>query len=74
MVYGASVYCSFNIISGYNFKSYSRIFTLYPEFFPGPFDKGIYGKATKKETEEVTKILSQAGKLFHDLKPLFYNC
>ncbi len=23
----------------------ARIFTLYPEFFPGPLDKGIYGKA-----------------------------
>ena len=25
-----------------------KIFTLYPEFFPGPFDKGIYGNALKK--------------------------
>ena len=25
-----------------------KIFTLYPEFFPGPFDKGIYGKAIEK--------------------------
>ena len=23
----------------------ARIFTLYPEFFPGPLDKGLYGKA-----------------------------
>ena len=23
----------------------ARIFTLYPEFFPGPFGKGLYGKA-----------------------------
>ena len=22
-----------------------QIFTLYPEVFPGPFDKGLYGKA-----------------------------
>ena len=26
-----------------------KIFTLYPEFFPGPFDKGIYGNALKKK-------------------------
>ena len=23
----------------------ARIFTLYPEFFPGPLNKGLYGKA-----------------------------
>ena len=23
----------------------ARIFTLYPEFFPGPLGKGLYGKA-----------------------------
>ena len=23
----------------------ARIFTLYPEFFPGPLEKGLYGKA-----------------------------
>ena len=26
-----------------------KIFTLYPEFFPGPFDKGIYGNALRKK-------------------------
>ena len=26
-----------------------KIFTLYPEFFPGPFEKGIYGKAIDKK-------------------------
>ena len=26
-----------------------KIFTLYPEFFPGPFEKGIYGKALDKK-------------------------
>ena len=26
-----------------------RIFTLYPEFFPGPLDKGLYGKALSKK-------------------------
>ena len=26
-----------------------KIFTLYPEFFPGPFDKGIYGNALEKK-------------------------
>ena len=23
----------------------ARVFTLYPEIFPGPLDKGLYGKA-----------------------------
>ena len=27
----------------------ARIFTLYPEFFPGPLDKGLYGKALEKK-------------------------
>ena len=26
-----------------------NIFTLYPEFFPGPFDKGIYGNGLRKK-------------------------
>ena len=26
----------------------ARIFTLYPEFFPGPLEKGLYGKALSK--------------------------
>ena len=26
-----------------------RIFTLYPEFFPGPLDKSLYGKALSKK-------------------------
>ena len=25
-----------------------KVFTLYPEFFPGPFEKGIYGNALQK--------------------------
>ena len=27
----------------------ARIFTLYPEIFPGPLSKGLYGKALKKK-------------------------
>tara|TARA_B100002051_G_C16246334_1_gene397440 strand:- start:443 stop:544 length:102 start_codon:yes stop_codon:yes gene_type:complete len=27
----------------------ARIFTLYPEFFPGPLGKGLYGKALDKK-------------------------
>tara|TARA_Y100001970_G_scaffold217670_1_gene266686 strand:- start:361 stop:1050 length:690 start_codon:yes stop_codon:yes gene_type:complete len=30
-----------------------KIFTLYPEFFPGPFDKGIYGNALKKKIWDI---------------------
>ena len=28
----------------------ARVFTLYPEIFPGPLNKGIYGKALKEKT------------------------
>ena len=27
----------------------AQVFTLYPEFFPGPLDKGLYGKALSKK-------------------------
>ena len=27
----------------------AQIFTLYPEFFPGPLSKGLYGKALEKK-------------------------
>ena len=27
----------------------AKVFTLYPEFFPGPLSKGLYGKALSKE-------------------------
>ena len=27
----------------------ARVFTLYPEIFPGPLDKGLYGKALEKK-------------------------
>ena len=30
-----------------------KIFTLYPEFFPGPFNKGIYGNALKKKIWDI---------------------
>tara|TARA_B100000579_G_scaffold414391_1_gene407992 strand:- start:347 stop:1033 length:687 start_codon:yes stop_codon:yes gene_type:complete len=33
-----------------------KIFTLYPEFFPGPFDKGIYGKALEKKIWNIKVI------------------
>ena len=33
-----------------------KIFTLYPEFFPGPFDKGIYGKALEKKIWELKAV------------------
>ena len=26
----------------------AQVFTLYPEFFPGPLSKGLYGKALSK--------------------------
>ena len=33
-----------------------KIFTLYPEFFPGPFEKGIYGKAIEKKIWDMSVI------------------
>ena len=33
-----------------------KIFTLYPEFFPGPFAKGIYGKAIEKKIWDMNVI------------------
>ena len=27
----------------------AKVFTLYPEFFPGPLSKGLYGKALSKK-------------------------
>ena len=33
-----------------------NIFTLYPEFFPGPLDKGIYGKALQKKIWDLNII------------------
>ena len=33
-----------------------KIFTLYPEFFPGPFEKGIYGKAIEKKIWDIKVV------------------
>ena len=33
----------------------ARIFTLYPEFFPGPLGKGLYGKARRMYEAELEK-------------------
>ena len=27
----------------------TQVFTLYPEIFPGPLNKGLYGKAMEKK-------------------------
>ena len=34
----------------------ARIFTLYPEFFPGPLGKGLYGKALDKKIWKLETI------------------
>ena len=34
----------------------ARIFTLYPEFFPGPLGKGLYGKALDEKTKELIAL------------------
>ena len=33
------------LLKAKNKNMFARIFTLYPEFFPGPLGKGLYGKA-----------------------------
>ncbi len=33
-----------------------KIFTIYPELFPGPFNKGIYGKAIEKKIWDMNII------------------
>ena len=34
----------------------ARIFTLYPDFFPGPLSKGLYGKAMKKKIWDIETV------------------
>ena len=34
----------------------ARIFTLYPDFFPGPLNKGLYGKAMEKKIWNIETI------------------
>ena len=34
----------------------ARIFTLYPEYFPGPFGKGLYGKAMEKKIWDIETV------------------
>ena len=41
----------------------ARVFTLYPEIFPGPLNKGLYGKALEKKVWnlEIVNIRDSAG-------------
>ena len=34
----------------------ARVFTLYPEIFPGPLSKGLYGKALQKKVWDLEVI------------------
>ena len=34
----------------------ARVFTLYPDFFPGPLNKGLYGKALSKKIWDLETI------------------
>ena len=34
----------------------AQIFTLYPEVFPGPLSKGIYGKALSNKTQNLKVV------------------
>ena len=34
----------------------ARIFTLYPDFFPGPLGKGLYGKAMEKKIWDIETV------------------
>ena len=35
---------------------FAKVFTLYPDFFPGPLSKGLYGKALEKKIWDLKKI------------------
>ena len=35
----------------------ARIFTLYPDFFPGSLGKGLYGKAMEKKMNQLNILL-----------------
>ena len=34
----------------------ARIFTLYPDYFPGPLNKGLYGKAMEKKLWDMETV------------------
>ena len=34
----------------------AKVFTLYPDFFPGPLDKGLYGKAMEKKIWDLKTV------------------
>ncbi len=34
----------------------ARIFTLYPDYFPGPLNKGLYGKAMEKKLWDIETV------------------
>ena len=34
----------------------AQVFTLYPEYFPGPFKKGLYGKAIEKKIWDLRTV------------------
>ena len=34
----------------------AQIFTLYPDYFPGPLNKGLYGKAMEKKIWDLKTI------------------
>jgi len=34
----------------------ARIFTLYPDYFPGPLNKGLYGKAKEKKIWDIETV------------------
>ena len=36
----------------------ARIFTLYPEFFPGPLEKGLYGKALDEKCKTSSFVIA----------------
>ena len=34
----------------------AQVFTLYPEYFPGPFKNGLYGKAIEKKIWDLRTV------------------
>ena len=35
---------------------FAQVFTLYPDYFPGPLNKGLYGKAMEKKIWDLKTV------------------
>ena len=51
----------------------AQIFTLYPDYFPGPLNKGLYGKAMEKKIWDLKTIDIRAVSYTHLTLPTIYS-